>query len=465
MAGIFKAYDIRGTYPDQINEPLAAGIGAAAVDVLGARSLVVGRDMRQSGSSLSSSLIEAVLARGCDVFDIGQCDTPMSYWAVNTLGTDGAIMITASHNPARYNGCKISGKGAAPVSYDTGIGEIERRVAAQGSAGPNATGAAGSAGTANGGATRGRLKQVDIQADYHRWLLSQIPAGASIKPFSLVIDTGNGMMGGMLPGLLAQLPCQVTPLFFEVDGSFPNHEPNPLDPRNMRDLQAKVREVKADLGIAFDGDGDRVMFVDERGEIIPSDRITALLAGEFLRRAPGSTVIYDLRSSWVVRDEILRLGGKPLESRVGHSFIKQNMRATDAVFAGELSGHFYFRDAFFTDNGELAMLHVLAVLGQRGGRVSEIMAPFDRYFATGEINFEVEDKDACIQRLVAAFPDAELARLDGITLRFSDWWCNVRASNTEPVLRLNLEARTPELRDEKRARVESLIGGHRAAGH
>jgi phosphomannomutase len=456
MAGIFKAYDIRGTCPDQINEPLAAGIGAAAVDVLGARSLVVGRDMRQSGSSLSSSLIEAVLARGCDVIDIGRCSTPMSYWAVNTLGTDGAIMITASHNPARYNGCKISGKGAAPVSYDTGIGEIERRVAAHGA--EKGQGAAG-------GATRGRLKQVDILADYHRWLLGQIPAGVSIRPFSLVIDTGNGMMGGMLPGLLTQLPCQVTPLFFEVDGSFPNHEPNPLDPRNMRDLVAKVRELKADLGIAFDGDGDRVMFVDERGEIIASDRVTALLAGEFLARAPGSTVIYDLRSSWVVRDEILRLGGKPMESRVGHSFIKQSMRKTDAVFAGELSGHFYFRDAFFTDNGELAMLHVLAVLSQKGGRMSELLAPFDRYFATGEINFEVEDKDACMHKLVGAFPDAEVARLDGITLRFSDWWCNVRASNTEPVLRLNLEARTPELREAKRTLVESVIGGRRAAGH
>lgn len=451
MAGIFKAYDIRGTYPDQINEPLAAGIGAAAVQVLGARSLVVGRDMRQSGPSLAAALIEAVRARGCDVIDIGQCSTPMSYWAVNTLGADGAIMITASHNPARYNGCKISGKGAAPVSYDTGIADIER-LAPTAAAAPPAQ-------------TPGKLERKDIQAEYQRWLISQIPKGVPIKPFSVVIDTGNGMMGGMLPGLLAQLPCKVTPLYFEVDGTFPNHEPNPLDPRNMRDLQAKVREIGADLGIAFDGDGDRVMFVDERGEIVPADRVTALLAGEYLARAPGSTVIYDLRSSWVVRDEIQRLGGKPLESRVGHSFIKQSMRKTDAVFAGELSGHFYFRDAFFTDNGELAMLQVLAVLSERGGRLSELLARFDRYFATGELNFEVADKEACMQKLVEALPNAEVERLDGVTLRFTDWWCNVRPSNTEPVLRLNLEARTPELRDEMCRRVEALIGGRPAAGH
>jgi phosphomannomutase len=267
------------------------------------------------------------------------------------------------------------------------------------------------------------------------------------------------MMGKMLPGLLAQLPCEVIPLFFEVDGSFPNHEPNPLNPANMRDLQAKVRETHADLGVAFDGDGDRVMFVDERGELVQCDYVTALLAAEFLARAPGSTVIYDLRSSWVVRDEILRLGGTPLESRVGHSFIKQSMRQSDAVFAGELSGHFYFRDAFFTDNAELAMLTLLRVLGQSGQTMSELMRPFARYHATGELNFEVADKDACLAQLQVAFPDAELAHLDGLTLRFADWWCNVRPSNTEPVLRLNLEARTPALRDQMRLRVEQLIGG------
>ena len=450
MAGIFKAYDIRGIYPDQLDERLAARIGAATVQVLGARQLLIGRDMRQSGPAVRAAMVEAILARGCDVIDIGECNTPMTYWAANVLATDGAIMITASHNPARYNGCKISGKGAAPVSYDTGISEIERLALA-------AVPAPIPAGT-----LRGKLSLPDLFPEYHRWLVG---FSRQVKPFKIVIDTGNGMMGKMLPGLLEQLPCEIIPLFFEVDGSFPNHEPNPLNPANMRDVQAKVRETGADLGVAFDGDGDRVMFVDERGELVQSDYVTALLAAEFLARAPGSTVIYDLRSSWVVRDEILRLGGIPLESRVGHSFIKQSMRKTNAVFAGELSGHFYFRDAFFTDNAELAMLMLLKMLGDSGLRLSELMRPFGRYCATGEVNFEVADKDVCLARLKAAFPDAELAYLDGLTLRYADWWCNVRPSNTEPVLRLNLEARTAALRDTMRHQVEQLIGGKPAAGH
>lgn len=450
MAGIFKAYDIRGTYPDQINEQLAARIGAATVEVLGAKRLVIGRDMRKSGPSIREAMIEAILSRGCDVIDIGECCTPMSYWAVNTTGADGAIMITASHNPARYNGCKISGRGATPVSYDTGIAEIERlATATEAAAVPT-------------GVRRGVLSTPDLMGDYQRWLLG---FASEIRPFTVVIDTGNGMMGAMLPGLLSQLPCQVIPLYFEVDGGFPNHEPNPLNPSNMRDLQKKVRETGAALGIAFDGDGDRVMFVDERGELVQCDYITALLGREFLAKAPGSTVIYDLRSSWVVRDEILSHGGTPLESRVGHSFIKQSMRATNAIFAGELSGHFYFRDAFFTDNAELAMLLVLSVLSRVGQPMSELMRPFAKYFATGELNFEVQNKDACIARLQQAFPTAEVAHLDGITLRLADWWCNVRASNTEPVLRLNLEAKTPELRDLMRAQVEQVIGGKPAAGH
>ena len=279
----------------------------------------------------------------------------------------------------------------------------------------------------------------------------------------MVIDTGNGMMGAVLPPLLAQLPCQVTKLFFEVDGRFPNHEPNPLDPKNMRDLQAKVKEVKADVGIAFDGDGDRAMFVDERGELVPSDQVTALLAEPFLAREPGGTVLYDLRSSWVVRDEILRRGGKPIESRVGHSFIKRGMRETNAIFAGELSGHFYFRDAFFTDNAELAMLWVLAVLSRSDQSFGSVLRPLNRYFATGELNFVVQDKDAVLQKLQSAFPSADISWLDGITVRLPDWWCNVRPSNTEPVLRLNLEAKTRELRDEKRRVVEEIIGGHAAS--
>ena len=450
MAGIFKAYDIRGTYPDQLDERLAGRIGAAAVDVLAAKRLVLGRDMRQSGPALRAAMVEGIVQRGCDVIDIGECSTPMTYWAVNQLEADGAIMITASHNPAGYNGCKLSGRGATPISYDTGIAEIERRALAA------------TAGPEDGGSRRGTVSARDLLPEYQSWLLG---LAGPIKPFKIVIDTGNGMMGAMLPGLLGQLPCKIIPLYFEVDGSFPNHEPNPLNPANMADLQAQVKKTQADLGVAFDGDGDRMMFVDERGELVPGDHVTALLAGELLAQAPGSTVIYDLRSSWVVRDEILRLGGTPLESRVGHSFIKQSMRRTGAVFAGELSGHFYFRDAFYTDNAELAMLTLLRVLGHSGKPLSELMRPLGRYHATGEVNFEVDDKDACLARLIASFPGAELGRLDGLTLRFADWWCNVRPSNTEPVLRLNLEARTAAQRDAMRQRVAEVIGGRPAPGH
>ena len=453
MAGIFKAYDIRGTYPDQIAAPLAARIAAATVEVLKAKRLVVGRDMRESGETLRDAMIGAISDAGCEVIDIGRCSTPMCYWAVNAFGADGGIMITASHNPARYNGCKISGQGARPVSYDTGIADIERWATGTQPL-PRAT-------------APGAVARKPIMADYQRWLFEQAGLSGnerSLRPFTLAIDTGNGMMGELLPSLMAALPCRVLPLFFEPDGRFPNHEPNPLDPNNMRDLQAAVRAHHADLGIAFDGDGDRVMFVDEQGEIVASDRITALLAGEFLSRAPASTIIYDLRSSWIVRDEILRAGGTPLESRVGHSFIKQAMRKTDAVFAGELSGHFYFRDAFFTDNAELAMLHVLSLLSRRNQPVSQVLAPYNRYFATGELNFSVADKDRCIATLKQTFADAELAQLDGVTLRYGDWWCNVRPSNTEPVLRLNLEAKTPALRDQMLARVEALLGP-RVHGH
>jgi phosphomannomutase len=448
MAGIFKAYDIRGTYPDQINPALAARIGGATVSVLGAKRLVVGRDMRDSGVGLRDALVGAISAAGCEVIDIGRCSTPMAYFAVNALDADGGIMITASHNPAAYNGCKICRRGAAPVSYDSGIADIEQLALA-----PS---------TATTAAAPGAVTVQPQLAAYQQWLLG---FAKKLAPLKLVIDTGNGIMGELLPTLFAQLPTQVIPLYWQPDGTFPNHEPDPLKPENMRDLQAAVKAHRADLGIAFDGDGDRVMFVDERGELVPSDRITALLAGEFLKQSPGSTIIYDLRSSWIVRDEILRLGGIPLESRVGHSFIKQSMRKSGAIFAGELSGHFYFRDAFYTDNGERAMLAVLSLISQRGQPISQLLAPYNRYFATGELNFAVDDKPACLARLEQHFADAERSHLDGLTIRYPDWWCNVRPSNTEPVLRLNLEAKSPQDRDTKLAQVEPLLGPRITSSH
>ena len=446
--GIFKAYDVRGTYPDQVNEALFEAIGQAAPQVLKCKTAVVSRDMRESGVSLAQAMIRGLTKQGVDVIDIGMASTPMLYFATAYFKADAGVQITASHNPAVYNGCKWCREDAIPVSFDTGLSDMETLV---------------NKGAFTPADKPGTVKNEEIYSEYRANLLKY---AGSIKPLTVVVDAGNGVMGAFLPGLFEKLPCEVIPMYFEPDGSFPNHEANPSKEENMRDLVAKVKEVGADLGVAFDGDGDRSMYVDEKGNIIQADFITALLAGEMLAMEPGATVFYDLRSSKVCKEEIERLGGVAKMSRVGHSFIKAMMREEKAIFAGELSGHFYFRDLHYTDNAEMAMLSVLSVVSKSGKKLSELIAPFHKYFATGEINFVVDDAQKVMKKVEEEFKSSakEVSHLDGLSMYFDGYWFNIRASNTEPVLRLNLEADTAEIRETARAAVEKAIGGKLADG-
>ncbi|MDR0867832.1 MAG: phosphomannomutase/phosphoglucomutase [Planctomycetota bacterium] len=446
---IFKAYDIRGTYPNEVNENVFHKIGMAAAKTLfgaGApqRRVVVGHDARVSSPQLADALVKGLLAAGVAVTEIGQVSTPMLYYATTALKADAGFQVTASHNPGNYNGLKICRAQAAPVSA-TDLEALEQNVFA---ADPTPA------------AQAGAVAAKDIAADYLAMLTRYID---SIAPLTVVVDAGNGVMGEFLPPLFAKLPCELLPLYFEPDGNFPHHEPNPLEARNLQDLCAKVSATRADVGVAFDGDGDRAVFVDETGKIISGDLITAILAREALRRSPGAAIIYDLRSSRAVAEEIAALGGRPVVSRVGHSFIKQLMRDENAEFAGELSGHFYFRELFCADNAELAMLALLrAVSRSPQKKLSALVAPLQRYAATGEINFTVNNPQEKLAGVEQHFVDAggaEISHLDGLTVNFPDWWFNLRSSNTEPMLRLNLEAATAARRDEKQQEVEKLIFG------
>ncbi len=439
--GIFKAYDVRGVYPDEIDEELARRIGNAFAAYIGAGPVVVGRDMRTSSPSVSAAAIEGITEAGIDVIDIGMCTTPMNYFAIGHLEAAGGLMTTASHNPAKYNGFKISREKAIPLSYETGIGELQKIV---------------ESGEYREADEKGRVSTKDVA---HAYIEHVLAAAGEIKPLKLVIDAGNGITGMFLPLLIEKLPCDVTEMYFEPDGTFPNHEANPLKPENVADLQAKVKEVSADLGIAMDGDGDRCAFVNEKGETVSSDIVTALVAREVLAHNPGAGVLYDLRSSRAVPEEVLANGGRPVRSRVGHAYMKTIMRDQDIPFGGELSGHYYFKENYYADSGFIAMVKVLTLLSESGKPFSEMIKPLKRYHATGEVNFTVEDKDAKIAELAEKFADAEIDYLDGITVSYEKWWFNVRKSNTEPALRLNLEAETPELRDEMAEKVKKLLSG------
>lgn len=445
---VFKAYDVRGIYPDQVNEALFEAMGQAAPQVLKCKTAVVGRDMRESGIPLAQAMIRGLTKQGVDVIDIGMASTPMLYFATAYFKAEAGVQITASHNPAKYNGCKWCREDAIPVAYDTGLADMEKLV------NKNTFTPADKAGT---------VRNEEIFSEYRANLLKY---AGSIKPLTVVVDAGNGVMGAFLPKLFEKLPCELIPMYFEPDGNFPNHEANPIKEENMRDLVAKVKEVGADLGVAFDGDGDRSMYVDEKGEIIPADFVTALLSGEMLSMDPGATIFYDLRSSKVVKEEIESLGGVAKMSRVGHSFIKAQMREDKAIFAGELSGHFYFRDLHYTDNAEMAMLSVLNVVSKSGKKLSELITPFKKYFATGEINFVVDDAGKVMKKVEEEYKDRakEVFHLDGLSMYFDGYWFNIRASNTEPVLRLNLEADTAEIRAKAKAEVEKAIGGKLADG-
>jgi phosphomannomutase len=446
--GIFKAYDVRGVYPGEINEEVAGEIGRAFVAYLGATRIGVSRDMRLSSPTIAAAFIEGALAQGCDVVDFGMMATDMLYFAVASEGLEGGAQITASHNPGEYNGIKMVRREALPLSGEAGLGEI-RDMLVGGTIPAQA-------------ATPGRRTEKNILSPYIDHIMSFIDPSI-IKPFKVVADAGNGMGGLVAPPMFARLPCRVVEMCYTPDGSFPNHEANPLIEENRAHIVERVLAEKADIGIAWDGDADRCFFIDGTGEFISGDFVTALLAEAFLLRHPSATVVYDLRASYAVRDTVLRYGGRPLMNRVGHAFIKRRMRDEDAIFGGEVTGHYYFRDNFYADNGFIPALLMLELMSKKNASLADLLKPMRaKYFISGEINTKVasmsvlEDK---LHALARQFSDGAVTKLDGVSVEYDDWHFNVRASNTEPLIRLNLEATTQELMEKKRDEVLGMIRG------
>jgi phosphomannomutase len=443
---IFKAYDVRGVVPDELDAAAAHRIGRATARVLGARTLAVGRDARRSSPELFEAIVRGVTEEGVDVIDLGLVATPMLYFAVDHLDTGGGLMITASHNPPQYNGFKICREHAIPIGEASGLADIER--------------AAGSVADRAPAEPRGSVREFDVRADYVEHVLA---VGSGRPRLRVAIDCGNGMAGVGLEPLLERLGLEVERLYFEPDGSFPNHEADPLKPENLRDVSAAVRRCGADFGVAYDGDADRAVFVDETGTPIPSDLLTGLLARYQLRKHPGGRVLYDLRSSRVTAEEIESAGGVAEMCRVGHSFVKARMREVGAIFAGELSGHMYFRfsPTLVADDGIAALVALLDVMAVEGGPLSKLVAPLRRYAASGEINRRVDDVPGLLAAIESEHAAAlEISHLDGLRVRYPDWWFNLRPSNTEPVLRLNLEADTEERMVAERDALLDRIGGH-----
>ena len=455
---VFKAYDVRATVPDMLNEEIAWRIGNATAQFLrtsltgydrsdeAMNKLIVGRDMRKSSPSLAGAFIEGAAATGTQVVDIGMIDTSQLYFATNHMPCCGGVQVTASHNPANYNGFKICGPKGKPIGSESGLKEIQRIAAAIARhATPDSP----------------QPLKKDLSEPYreylHRFLMTS-------RPLKIVVDASNGMAGRWFPILFDGVPnIEIIKLNFEHTGEFV-HPPNPLVPENLRQLRDAVKEHKADFGACFDGDADRCMMVDEHAEIVRCDLMTALLAEEYLKDHPGSTVVYDLRSSRIVADEVRRHGGKPKRERVGHVFMKRTMAENDAIFGGELSGHFYFRDFFYCDSGMLAFIAVLNTLTRTNQSFSSLIKPLDVYAASGEINFHNPDAEGTFRQIEEKYSDAHVDRLDGVTVSYEDWWCNVRASNTEPLLRLNMEAKNRDLLETKMAELSPMLG-ERAVEH
>ncbi len=449
LTQIVKAYDVRGIVPDQWDETLAELFGAAFATVTDASRIVIGHDMRPSSPGLSHAFGRGAASRGADVVEIGLCSTDELYFASGKLDVPGA-MFTASHNPAKYNGIKMCRAGAAPVGQDTGLTDIRRYAEEWSATGLPAT-----------DATPGTITHRDVLTDYADYLRDLVDL-SGIRRLKVAVDAGNGMGGHTVPTVFDGLPIDLVPMYFELDGTFPNHEANPLDPKNLVDLQAKVRETGADLGLAFDGDADRCFVVDERGAPVPPSAITALVADRELAKHPGGTIIHNLITSWSVPEVVKEAGGAPVRTRVGHSFIKAEMARTGAIFGGEHSAHYYFRDFWNADTGMLAALHVLAALGEQDGTLSELVDSYDRYAASGEINSTVDDQDARTAAVRAAFEGragVTFDDLDGLTVTAADWWFNLRPSNTEPLLRLNIEARESTDVDRIRDEVLAVVRG------
>lgn len=441
LDAIFKAYDVRGVYPEQLDEETARRIGWGFARFVETDRVAVGRDMRTSSPSLTAAFARGVTQAGSSVVDLGEVSTDALYFASGSLGIPGA-MFTASHNPARYNGLKMCRSGAAPIGGDSGLKDIKELAA----------------GAPADDSTEPDVTEHDILPAYAQHCRSLVDTG-SLRPLKVAVDAGNGMAGKTVPLVFDGLPIEIVPLFFELDGTFPNHPANPIEPENLEDLRAAVGENSCDIGIAFDGDADRMFLVDETGGLVDGSTTTALVAKQLLRKWPGETVLYNLICSWTVPEVIEENGGKPLRTRVGHSFIKEVMAETGAIFGGEHSGHYYFRDNYRADSGMIAALLVLEGLSRSEVPLSEMLEEFHRYSASGEINSEVPDQAAVLERLRETYRDGEQDLSDGLTVEYEDWWFNCRPSNTEPLLRLNLEARDEA---SMKARTEEVLGVIRA---
>ena len=444
LSSIFKAYDVRGTVPEQLDEEAARRIGAAFARFAATERIAVGRDCRDSSPALASALMEGITSQGVAVDDLGMITTDMVYYAAGAMDQPGA-MITASHNPKGYNGIKLCLAGAAPVGVDSGLQEIQQW----------------SEEGIDAADSEGEINEVDVLAGYVEHLLS-IVEPARIRGLRVIADGGNGVAGVAVPSVFERVPAVLTGLYLEPDGEFPNHHPDPLRPENLADLEAKMRTEAYDLGVAFDGDADRAFFIDDQLRPLPGSTVTAIVAGWFLRNHPGEKIVHNLICSKAVPESVRAAGGEPVRTRVGHSYIKQVMKETGAIFGGEHSGHYYFRDNYRADSGILALLVLLQVLSEDGRRLSELRTDYEPYAQSGEINFDVEDKEAAIEAIAAAFPEGAPDRLDGLTVDLGDRWFNVRPSNTEPVLRLNVEAPQPNGVDELVASIRSVLAGDEA---
>ena len=442
LTSIFKAYDIRGVVPDELDVDAAARIGEGLARFTGSDRLLLGQDMRTSSEDLARAFARGAARVGARILHVGEVSTDALYFASGKLDLPG-VMITASHNPAQYNGFKPCGKQAAPIGSDSGLDDIRRFAEAADDA---------------PGAPEAQLEATEILNDYAEHCRSLVDS-SGMRPLKIAIDAGNGMAGKTVPLVFEPLPYEVVPLYFELDGTFPNHPASPIELENIEDLRAAVREHGCDAGIAFDGDADRMFLVDENAEPVTGSTTTAMVAARILKKFPGESVIYNLICSWAVPEVIRENGGTPIRTRVGHSFIKEVMAESGAVFGGEHSGHYYFRNNFRADSGMIAALIVLEALSEFEGSLSELVAPFERYADSGEINSVVTDQTGTIEKLAARYADAKQDRLDGLTVEYADWWFNCRPSNTEPLLRLNLEARSEELMIEKRDEVLAAIRG------
>ena len=440
LDAIFKAYDVRGVYPDQLDEEVAHRVGRAVVELTQARRLLVARDMRASSEPLSTAFISGVMTQGADVADMGLASTDMVYFASGKLELPGAV-FTASHNPAKYNGIKLCRPRAVPIGEDTGLLDIKGMVAANSFA---------------SGRRPGAIERIDLMSEYVTHLLSLVDVKA-FRKLVVAVDAANGMGGLTVPAVLGKLPVEVIPLYFELDGTFPNHPADPIQPENLKDLIATVLDRGADIGLAFDGDADRVFLVDENGEPVSGSLTAALVARSILEKHAGEKVIYSITCSRVVPEVMRESGGTPIRSRVGHSFIKKVMREENAIFGGEHSGHYYFRDHYFADCGLLAALHVLEVCSLQGKSLSQVLEPLRRYWASGEINLEVADKEGSMRGVAERFPEERRDWTDGLTVDFDDWWFNLRPSNTEPLLRLNVEAKDAAAGEAHRDELLAMI--------